>query len=142
MNFGKGIFIAFILFASFMATLVIVCVKQDVNLVSANYYQEELKHQSKIDKIENATKLTIQPTISFQQGEMSVVYDQFDEMKKGKLILTRPSDPQLDLTFDLKKTEATLQKFTLPKWEQGLYRVSIVWTMDDKEFYVEKIMVL
>jgi hypothetical protein len=72
---------------------------------------------------------------------MSVVYDQFQEMRKGKLILTRPSDPTLDITFDLKKTEA-MQKFILPKWEQGLYRVSIVWTMNDKEFFIEKIMVL
>jgi Uncharacterized protein conserved in bacteria len=141
MNFGKGILIAFVLFASLMATLVYVCVKQDVNLVTKNYYQEELKHQGKMDRIQNANELVHQPTISFQAGSLQVVYPEFSKIEEGQLKLVRPSDPSLDANFNLTSTEET-QNFKLEVWQKGLYRVSMRWKMDGKEFYVEKVMVL
>ncbi len=142
MNFGKGILLAFILFASFMAGLVYVCVKQDVNLVTKNYYQEELRHQGKMDRIQNANELEYQPSISFQSGALSVTYAEFNKIEEGKLKLIRPSDPSLDVNFDLKSSDTDFQNFNVPVWQKGLYRVSMQWKMEGKEFYIEKVLVL
>ena len=48
MHYGKSIVVAFILFAMFIGTLVTVCIREDVNLVSPDYYEEELAHGQKI----------------------------------------------------------------------------------------------
>ena len=53
MNFGSWITVAFVLFAGLIISLVVVCVRQDVSLVSADYYQQEIKYQSRIDDISN-----------------------------------------------------------------------------------------
>jgi hypothetical protein len=40
MNWGKWIIVSFVLFAGFIGTLVTVCVRQDISLVSKDYYKE------------------------------------------------------------------------------------------------------
>ena len=45
MNFGKWIVVAFVFFSLFIGTLVTVCVRQDISLVSTDYYKEELIYQ-------------------------------------------------------------------------------------------------
>lgn len=142
MNFGKGIFIAFVLFAMFMATLVVVCVKQDVSLVTQNYYQEELQHQHKIDKIINGNELSQKPLISFQKGEMQISFTDFKKIDNGQLNVMRPSNPSLDENFSLKASDNNLQSFKLSRWQPGLYRVSMTWKMGEKEYFIEKMMVL
>ena len=52
MNWGKSIVLSFILFAAFIGTLVTVCIRQDISLVSKDYYEEELQY----DKSVNAPK--------------------------------------------------------------------------------------
>ena len=47
MNWGKSIVLAFVLFAVFIGVLVAVCVREDISLVSRNYYNEELDYQTK-----------------------------------------------------------------------------------------------
>ena len=142
MSFGKGIFIAFVLFATFMATLVTVCVHQNISLVSNDYYQQELLHQNKINSQINAQDLAHKPTLSFVNGELIVDFDQVQQMEEGQLKLLRPSDPSLDTSFALASSSVARQSFKLVKWKSGLYRVSLSWKVKDKEYFIEQVMVL
>lgn len=142
MSFGKGIFIAFVLFATFMATLVTVCVRQNISLVSNNYYQEELAHQTKINSQLNAQRLAHKPSLSFSNGELVVDFAEFQEMQEGQLKLLRPSDPSLDISFTLVDRSSPRQSFKLAKWKAGLYRVSLTWKANDKEYFIEQVMIL
>ena len=64
MDFGKWIVVAFVLFAVFIGTLVTVCVRQDISLVSKEYYKEELAYQDQIVRIANTEKLGLKPKIT------------------------------------------------------------------------------
>lgn len=142
MNFGKGIFIAFVLFALFMATLVVVCVNENVSLVSRNYYQEELRHQVKIDQINNTTALVNKPRIEINQGVIRVFYSDFDQLEEGKLSLFRPSDASLDQQYTLTASAQDSINLDLPVWKTGPYRVTMTWRMAGKDYYLDKIMIL
>ena len=142
MNFGRGIFFAFVFFATFIGSLVYVCVRQDISLVSKNYYQDELRHQSKIDQIQNARQLEAQPVITFTEGAITIDYQDWQSIHQGKLTVLRPSDPDLDESFDIVGGREPRQTFPLKKWRSGLYRVSLQWTTDSKEYYVEKVLIL
>jgi hypothetical protein len=142
MNFGKWILVAFLLFAVFIGTLVTVCVREDVSLVSKSYYQEELVHQDKIEKIKNTQALGSLPQIQFVDGQLQVDYADFDKVEDGSLKLLRPSDARLDQTFDLKSSIGSTRNFTLSSWDRGLYRATLQWTMGGKKYYLEKLIVL
>ncbi len=141
MNFGKWIVVAFVLFALFIATLVTVCVRQDISLVRPDYYQEELIHQRKMTLIQNAKSLEILPVISVTGNILTVSFPDFDKIESGELHLLRPSDVKLDRKFSLRAGNRE-QQFSLDAWSKGLYRASMQWTMGGKEFYYERLIVL
>ena len=113
MNWGKSIILAFILFAAFIATLVTVCMRQDVNLVTKEYYKEELAYQAQIDRMDHAANLLQQPSIDIEQGYLlKITYPDFANVEEGVLHLFRPSDPDLDKEFELRKSNETQQYFS------------------------------
>jgi len=141
MNFGKWIVVAFISFAAYIAVLVIVCVRQDVNLVSKDYYRDELKYQEKLDQINNASHLENLPFIEIGNGLAKISFVKNQHIQKGRLKIQRPSNEKLDRTYSL-TPDQSIQEFNLGNWQPGLYRASVTWTMDDKEYYFEKQIIL
>lgn len=140
MNWGKWIIVAFVLFAAFIGTLVTVCVKQDVSLVSKTYYQDELAFDEQIARIRNVSDLSQKPTITKGKGVIEVSYDHFSEIKEGTLTLFRPSDPSKDRSFAIEKDTASKQIFPVDGLTGGMYRARLQWTMDGKEYFLEEII--
>ena len=141
MNFGKWIVVAFVCFALYIAVLVAVCVRQDVNLVSKDYYRDELKYQQKLDQINNANHLDHLPTLIIENGQVKISFGENQHVQNGKLKIERPSNEKLDRSFSLSPNQAT-QEFNIGNWAPGLYRASVSWTMNDKEYYFEKQIIL
>ncbi len=141
MNFGKWIVVAFVSFAAYIGGLVVICIKQDVALVSKNYYRDELQYQQKLDHINNAKHLDQLPSIVVKNGHIKISFPENQFIQKGKLKIERPSNETLDRHYSLVPSHA-IQEFSLGKWMPGLYRASLTWTMDGKEFHFEKQMVL
>ncbi|MEO5603140.1 MAG: FixH family protein [Cyclobacteriaceae bacterium] len=141
MNWGKSIIVAFILFAAFIATLVTVCVREDISLVTKDYYKEELDYQRQIDRISNTANLREKPVIAIDgQNMLKVTFSDFRNVDNGGLKLFRPSDPAMDKHFELKKSSTSAQYFSIEGFQKGMYRAKMQWTMDGKEFYHEQII--
>lgn len=138
MNFGKWIFISFVLFAMFIGTLVVVCVRQDVSLVAPDYYKQELVFQNQIDRRNNANLLPVRPTFEIEQSKLTVVFSDFQKVANAELKLFRPSDEKLDQTFNLQPVSGSQQSVDLNSVQRGMYKVSLSWAMDEKEYFVEE----
>ncbi len=138
----KWVVVAFVLFALFIGTLVVISVRQDVSLVSKNYYQDELRHSEKMTKQVNTSELSEQPQITFEENSVEVMYPLLSNFESGQLMIQRPSDARLDQQFEIQSGVGDTQVFELKVWERGLYRVSLTWSMEGKEYYFEKLMVL
>lgn len=142
MNFGKWIVVAFILFAGFIGTLVTVCVRQEVSLVTRNYYEEEINHQQKINRLTNTQHLQVKPEIKLTADRITVSFSDFERITEGELKLLRPSNARLDRTFRVAASQQDEQQFSLTASDRGLYRASLKWKMDGQEYYIEKVIVL
>lgn len=142
MNWGKGIMISFILFAMFIGVLVTVCVREDVNLVSKNYYSDELVYQQQIERINNTSQLQEKPDIKVVKGIIEVKFNQFSTMEKGEIKLFRPSDVRLDKQFTLQASDKGAQQFDVSTLPGGMYRLKMLWSMNGKEYYVEDVITL
>jgi hypothetical protein len=140
MNWGKWIVVAFIFFAAFIATLVTVCLRQDISLVSSAYYQEELAYQQQIERATNALNLAEQPSIRLVQPGVVEVDFQRQQPEQGKLQLFCPSNAAMDRAFDLKPAADSLRQFDVHGLQRGMYRARMQWTAQGKEFYVEQVI--
>ena len=142
MNWGKWIVVSFALFAAFIGTLVLVCVRQDINLVSKNYYADELAYQQQIERINNTAQLSKKPTIRVVDRVIEIEYDYFNSLQSGELKLFRPSDVRLDKQFTLQPQNGSAQQFDVSTLPGGMYRLKMLWSMDGKEYYVEDMITL
>ena len=125
MNFGKWIVVAFISFALYIGVLVVVCVRQDINLVSKDYYRDELKYQQKLDQINNTNHLSHLPVIAIKNGQARISFGENQHIQSGMLKIERPSNERLDRNFSLSPDQST-QEFNLGNWIPGLYRASVI----------------
>ncbi|MCG6915274.1 FixH family protein, partial [bacterium BMS3Abin03] len=64
-NWGTGIFISYSVFMLLTIITAVYFMNQDVSLVTDDYYQQELKYQDQIDKIERTNALSEKPAIDF-----------------------------------------------------------------------------
>lgn len=140
MNWGRWIFVAFVLFAGFIATLVTVCVRQDVSLVSKEYYKDELAYQDQIVRIRNVSSLTHKPEISVTQGTLVVSFGEPSKVSSGELKLFRPSDARLDRSFELRDAETDRLQFDVSQFPAGMYKARMTWQMNGKEYFIEEIV--
>jgi len=138
MNWGKSIVLAFVLFAIFIGVLVFVCVREDVSLVTRDYYNEELDYQMQIDRVRNADQLAKKPEINLMDGQSLRVEFDFHQFDGGKLVFYSPADISEDKTFNLESTSSPFQTFSLGVLKKGNYKVKMTWSANGKEFYFEK----
>jgi hypothetical protein len=143
MNWGKSIIAVFILFGAFIGTLVTICIRQDINLVTKDYYREELDYQRQIDRIAHTAMLSEKPSIKVEAGNLlKIMYPDFSRVQKGALELFRPSDARMDKKFELKRTSGLSQFFSTAGMNKGMYRARLRWTMNGEEFFLEQIVYL
>ncbi|XMO85574.1 FixH family protein [Algibacter sp. AS12] len=137
-NWGTGIVIAFIAFISFIMYFVInmsVNSKYNHDLVSEDYYTEELQFQDDINKLETAKSLN--KNISYKKTNEGLVIqfpDTFDYKNiKGKLFLYRPSNKQLDFETAISLSNSNL---LIPdnRLVDGRWNIKIDWQYNGKSY--------
>lgn len=142
MNWGKGIIAAFVLFATLIVVMVVVSMKQDVSLVTKSYYQDELDYQQQLDRKNNTELLAEKPEIRIVHNKLEVYFPFASYVEQGTVKLFRPSDARLDQNFTLSPSADSLRVFNVPALEKGAYRVKMNWSMEGREYYIEKLIVI
>jgi hypothetical protein len=140
MNIGKWIVVAFVLFAAFIATLVTICIRQDISLVSKEYYKEELDYQHQMERLANTAALEKKPDIKVVDHKLQVTFSYVDKVEIGELKLFCPSNAKMDKTYTIEASDQPVRFFELPVLQKGMYRAKLFWRMDGKEFYQEEII--
>jgi hypothetical protein len=138
MDWGKSIVVSFVLFAAFIGAIVTICVKQDVNLVSADYYKDEIAFQQQIERKRNTEALAEKPQVAIINNQLLIHFPQNVSVESGYVKLFRPSSSDLDQNFMLSSSGDSLRIFELSRTEAGAYRIKMNWTMQGKEYYLEK----
>ena len=125
-----------------MITLVVISLRQDVNLVSENYYEQEIQYQQQIDMERNFQKLEKKPEVQFNL-EKKVCLLKFPEELlqsplEGSVHFFRPSDSKMDKIFEWMITSGNAASMDLTGLEKGLWEVRIEWTSGSEKFFFQE----
>ncbi|MDP1803101.1 MAG: FixH family protein [Bacteroidota bacterium] len=144
MSWGTKITILYIGFVILIVSMVYISVNNKSELVSKNYYEQELVYQDRIDAVNNEKKLAV--TINYEIVDQFIVLGYLpNEIKKdfkGEVLFFRPSDSTKDLTIDLKFDQEGEQIISKDKLSKGVYKMCISWKNDKKTFYKEAIITI
>lgn len=134
MNWGHYIFIACATFMSMIVALVYLTFQQNVDLVTEDYYAEELVYQQRID----ATQVALQETVSWQHqnGAVWVSFPSDQIISTATVHLFRPSNEIHDREVVVEgTTKARVKVADLPT---GYYRLKMEWISEGITYYKEE----
>lgn len=139
MNWGKGILITFVIFAAAIISFVTLSMRQNIDLVTKDYYAEELKYQDKINKMAGSEKLRQKLIIEREGSNLNIVYPvSISRDIKGKVSFYRPSDAGKDFSVPVSFNENGLQAIGLTHIDKGLWRVEVDWQLSSEGLYNEE----
>lgn len=138
-HWGTGIVIAFLVFAAVILTMVFISMNREVDLVSDDYYQQELRHQDQIESVKRSNVLTEQPRIGLRNGIVTLQLPrQFSTSTTGTLTFYRPADRKKDFVIPLKVDSTGTQFVQTTSLQKGLWRVKARWSHLNQTYYHEE----
>lgn len=140
MNWGTRIVILYLSFAALIATLVVMSVRQRIELVSPTYYEEEINYQQDIDAMNRANALTEPLEIGYIDGAVAVAFPQrfHGRALDGEIVFRKPDDSSLDRRVPVQPDTAGVQRVPRAQLAFGSYTVKVSWKMDGLNYLVEK----
>ena len=136
MNWGKGILIVFILFATLIGTLVFKSNGVKTELVTKNYYEEELAYQEKIDGITNAQRHDMNAAVSQDKETLRFQWpDSLNFPAEGELWFYYASDAGRDRKMRFTTTGSGVFELDKSVLSTGDYQVKISWEKAGKKYY-------
>ncbi|MBL7911572.1 MAG: FixH family protein [Bacteroidia bacterium] len=144
MSWGTKITIVYIGFVILIVSLVFISANNKNELVSKNYYEQELAYQDRIDAVNNEKQLAV--TINYEILDEFIVLEYLrNEIKKdfkGEILFFRPSDSTKDKKIELKFDQEGEQAISKNILSKGVYKMCISWKNDKKSYYKDAIITI
>jgi len=139
MNWGKGLAIALALFAGALAFAVYKASQQNFDLVSEDYYADELAYQETIDRKENALGLEGKAAIRYNESKVWVDFPSQLKGKKADAIIHMYFLTDARRDFEITKKDWTVGDLYLPteKLGSGKWIAKITLDADGKGYYFD-----
>jgi len=144
MNWGTGLAITLGIFIIGMGSVLYLALQQRHDLVTTDYYQQELAYQSTIDGKRNASALNADCKLEKEDQALFLRLPEDLQGQKGKMELTMYFPTQAELDFKLAEEEWTAADIELPadKIAPGKWIAKLRFTTADKVYYFEPQIVL
>jgi len=139
-SWGTGITISIVLFTAISLWFAYFAFNQEVNLVSDDYYEAEIKFDERMETIKRTELLSEKLKINMNQGLVELIFPNKFIKKQiiGEILFYRPSDRNLDLSFPIKLDSTNTQFLDTKIIKPGLWKMQIHWIVDYKEYFNEK----
>jgi nitrogen fixation protein FixH len=136
----------FLLFGSGMAAWVVVAVRNDPELVRADYYEQEIAYQKQIDRLNRTAAVRGEVSVSYESAEQRIALrlpvTHLGDKSVGTIRFYRPSNAKLDFELPLALDATGAQRIPTDKLQGGLWKVRVQWTSGGQEFFHDQSVVL
>jgi len=140
MNWGQKLLLVFAVFASGMIYLAYRCMKINTDLVTKEYYKDELRYQEVIDGTKSANALS--NSIEIRQEHQLITVQLPREMRNEKVSGTIwfycAAAAQRDRHIPLSINNDALQQINKNVLFPGRYIVKFDWTSNNKHYHSEQ----
>jgi hypothetical protein len=142
MSWGVKITVLYVGFVILIMSMVYMAMQQKVELVSTDYYEQELKFQDKINKTNRANSLKESLSWEVQQGRLVLKFpEQFNRQKiNGSIYFFRPSDAAMDKIIPVTTDTSVVLNIPTNQLKKGVYKMQISWEVNKEEYYNEGII--
>lgn len=144
MNWGLRIVLVYLGFVAMILTLVVKARSEKIELVTPDYYAQEIVYQQRIEALTNAQALsdTLKVTATKEWVTVELPAECLGQIKNGLLRFYRPSDASLDASQTFHTEASVSMHYARSNLQPGLYLVQCSWQTNGQDYYMEKPLVL
>ena len=142
-----AIIAAFVLFACFIGIMVQQALRTDVELVSPDYYKQELAYQKRMESVARTAALPAPVQVTYRPATQRLTLELPPALAAqgvvGTLHFFRPSNQKLDfqLPFAPAGTPAR-QELSTGQLQPGYWRLRVDFTAGGQQYYLEKNLIV
>lgn len=130
---GCGAFIAF-------------CSRHPADLISPNYYEEEVRYQGQIDRLQHTQERAQLASVAYEVANkritISLPVGTAQAKAAGKIQLYRPSAANLDRQIELAPNPDGVQVIDAAALVPGLWKVRVSWTVGDRDYFMDQKIII
>ncbi len=143
-NWGTKLIMVFSIFVLGMIALVVVSMRQKVEMVAQNYYKDELQYQEVLDATAMANGLSRAVKVVKEAAGISIQLplETAGNGVKGDVYFYCSADAAKDRHLPLVVDEKGLQTVDTQKLMPGRYIVKISWESRQQKYYTEQTIIL
>lgn len=138
-SWGYKIIFIYTVFVLGILTMVFLSAKENRDLVSENYYAEEIAYQQVIDQSSKTAALSAPVELIAAPSQLIIQLPKefYGWQTNGEWTLYYAADKERDLTGNI-HTKNAKHSVALPTDATGQYLFKMHWKVDNKEYYFEK----
>lgn len=133
----------FVLFAGYIGYMVQQALRTTVDLVSPDYYQQELAYQQRMESVARTAALPVPVELKYEAEARQLTLQLPSSLARqpvqGQLHFFRPSNQLLDFTLPL---QGPSQRISTAKMQPGYWRVRFDFTGGGQAYFIEKELII
>jgi nitrogen fixation protein FixH len=134
-----SIITAFFAFISGLVVFIAFAIRQNMDLVRPDYYEEELRFQQHLDKVARTRPFARDVSVAYEMAESRIQVrlprEHARQHASGSIQFYRPSDARLDLEIKLNLSADGTQAVDAATLAPGFWRVRLHWKVEGAEFF-------
>jgi nitrogen fixation protein FixH len=141
-----AIVVYFIGFFAFIVAFTVFATRQRVDLVSQDYYEQEIDFQKQLDRLNRTQPFNAGAAVTYdsarQQLSIALPPAHARRPASGQIRLYRPSDAGIDQSVRLAVNADGVQFVDARQMREGLWKVRVQWKVDGQEYFFEQPLVI
>jgi len=139
MGWGWRITILYSSFVVFMIGMAVMAFRQDFDLVSDDYYEEEIAYQGRIDQMTNASEDHQKVKVFNTADAVQLTFS--SPVQDVKIHFFRPSDDTMDFKVELAAVDSNFN-VALDRFSKGKYLIKVEWKNSGKTYFQEQMLLI
>jgi nitrogen fixation protein FixH len=136
----------FVIFAAAMAAWITVAVRQKLDLVRSDYYEEEVRFQRHLEQLNRTAAIGSEVTFNYDASKREVALRvpaaHLPSRPVGHVRFYRPSDAALDFQIPLAIDADGFQRVGTSGLRGGFWKVRLQWNAAGQDYFFEQVLVL
>lgn len=139
MNWGWKLTLAYLGFVAMIMTLVFKARSEKIDLVTPDYYAQEIAYQGRINAIKRTNGLSapVAHTLNSEGIQVTFPSECAGKIESGEIRLYRPSDAGMDQSFPIISDFQGVFMIPSSSLKSGYYLVQSSWKMNGQDYYYE-----
>ncbi|MBL8007088.1 MAG: FixH family protein [Ignavibacteria bacterium] len=139
-SWGIKVIVMYGLFSAGILLMVFVSMGKNVDLVSENYYEKEIKYQNQIDILRKSAEINNKIETVLNGNEILINYND-SELKgriSGEIVFYRPSDAKKDFKVEINPGVNGIQSVASDNLDKGQWKIRFDIMQNNEKYFAEK----